>query len=156
MRRPTQVFIIDVPVPMQVFQDLYDYHERTGARRTFTELVGAAIAHWLAAQNAKGEGHGIRPLPGYQWKALFLPSGTLLRTVCRGRHYHARVEGSRISFEGRSVTPSEFANAFGTAPRNAWRHVFLYFPGSPYWVRAGSLRTDGDVKTRSAPCPAPA
>jgi hypothetical protein len=156
MSLPTQVFTIDVPVPMQVFQDLYTYHERMGATRTFTDLVGVAIAHWLAAQNAQNEGCPFHPVPGYQWKDLFLPSGTLLRTVFRGMHYQARVEGNQISFDGRSVTPSEFANAFGGAPRNAWHHVFLYFPGSPYWVRAGSLRTGDQVKTRSAPCPAPA
>jgi hypothetical protein len=83
-------------------------------------------------------GHSIR---GVQWKNVFLPDGTTLRTSYLGTIDFAKVAGNRILTEDNdSVTPSLFANRH-TKGRNAWRFVWLRFPGDDYWVRADDYRS---------------
>lgn len=78
---------------------------------------------------------------GFQWKKLFLPDGTCLRTSHHGNVAFAKVAGDRIvSEDGASLTPSLFANRHATG-RNAWRFVWLRFPGDDYWMRAADCRT---------------
>lgn len=78
---------------------------------------------------------------GYQWKQLFLPDGTRLRASYGREAYFAEVEGSDIRCDGRSLSPSGFANLRGSGNRNAWKAVWLRFPGSPQWVLAAACRT---------------
>lgn len=80
-----------------------------------------------------GTGCAADDAEGYQWKAFFLPPGTRLRTTCKGQRHHAKVVGDRIVFAGRDVTPSSFANAMSTAPRSAWRTIWLLFPDERAW-----------------------
>jgi hypothetical protein len=62
-----------------------------------------------------------------------------------------------------ALTPSMFANRHAKG-RNAWRFVWLRFPGDDYWVRAANCRMhsddlaqkavykhDGECLTRSIP-----
>ena len=78
---------------------------------------------------------------GYQWKRLFLPSGTLLRTVFGGKNHHCMVEGDSIIYDKRAVSPSGFVNAVGGVRRNAWKCTWVLFPESNDWKLADSLRT---------------
>jgi hypothetical protein len=56
------------------------------------------------------------------------------------------VVGDRIrADDGEYLTPSLFANRHTTG-RNAWRFVWLRFPGDDYWVRAGNCRTTASKK----------
>ena len=43
------------------------------------------------------------------------------------------------SDDEKSLTPSMFANRHAKG-RNAWRFVWLRFPGNDHWVRAGNYR----------------
>jgi hypothetical protein len=79
-------------------------------------------------------------LSGYQWKGLFLPSGTVLRTAFKGRTHQATVQGDAVFFDGRAVSPSEFVNAVGGTARNAWRAVWLLFPDEKIWRPAATCR----------------
>jgi hypothetical protein len=79
-------------------------------------------------------------IAGYQWKSLFLPNGTLLRTVFNGKNFHCLVEDDRIHFNGQSVSPSGFANAVGGMRRNAWKVIWVLFPNTSEWKLAGTLR----------------
>jgi hypothetical protein len=36
----------------------------------------------------------------YQWKHLFLPNGTLLRTIFNGKNFHCRVKEDHIRYNG--------------------------------------------------------
>jgi hypothetical protein len=94
---------------------------------------------WLAA--AKARAAETRNADGFQWKELFLPSGTRLRTTFNGQRSHALVEGDNIVFNGRSVSPSEFANGVGGRGRNAWKVVWLMLPHDGLWKVAKTLRT---------------
>lgn len=141
MKNPTRRHAIDVPVSVQVFNDLCAYRERSGDRRDLALMAETAIAHWLALQSQQPALYaGRRAVNGYQWKNLFLPSGTLLRTLYQGKSYHAAVDGDDILYEGRKVSPSEFVNALGGAARNAWQRIWVLFPNEAIWLLAADLR----------------
>jgi len=83
-----------------------------------------------------------RPVPirGFQWKNVFLPEGTKLRTSYRDTVEFAKVIGDHIlSADGHPLTPSVFANQHATG-RNAWRFIWLRFPGEGHWTRAADCR----------------
>jgi hypothetical protein len=81
MKTPPRVFTMDVPIPMSVFAELWEHREKTGCKQEIFEMVGAAVTDWLAARERQST---ARPsLNGYQWKKLYLPAGTILRTERR-------------------------------------------------------------------------
>jgi hypothetical protein len=77
---------------------------------------------------------------GYQWKQLFLPNGTELRSIYCGRSVYAMVENEQIISAGAATTPSRLANQRGCGSRNAWKTVWICFPGSTRWLRADRCR----------------
>lgn len=120
-RRPLNM---DIPVPLPVFMALCEHRERTGCRQEIFEMAGVAIQEWLAAQaQLASTGSGQVIVNGYQWKSVFLPDGTVLRTVFKGVTYHAAVERGSILFHGQAVSPSGFLNSVGGSVRNAWTSI---------------------------------
>lgn len=77
---------------------------------------------------------------GYQWKQVFLPEGTRLRASFGRKPYFAVVQGSEIRCGEQSLSPSAFANLQGSGNRNAWKAVWLRFPGNDQWVLADTCR----------------
>lgn len=77
---------------------------------------------------------------GYQWKQVFLPEGTRLRASFGREQYFAVVQGAAIRSGEQSLSPSAFANLRGSGNRNAWKAVWLRFPGSEQWVLADTCR----------------
>jgi hypothetical protein len=78
---------------------------------------------------------------GYQWKQVYLPDGTRLRASFGGKPYFATVSGTEIKSGDLTLTPSGFANLQGSGNRNAWKAVWLRFPGNEQWVLADVCRT---------------
>jgi hypothetical protein len=77
---------------------------------------------------------------GYQWKHLFLPNGTLLRTIFNDR---------------KIISPSGFANAVGGVQRNAWKAI----PALPAYLFAEQRANEKGTRSlnlvphiRGAPC----
>ena len=77
---------------------------------------------------------------GYQWKQLFLPNGTLLRTVFNGKNFHCLVEDDQLRYKGLATSPSRFVNTVGGIRRNAWKVTWVLFPGTAAWNLAAALR----------------
>lgn len=77
---------------------------------------------------------------GHQWKQVFLPSGTRLRTCFAGRRLFAQVAGDEVIYEGQVVSPSGFANLLGSGNRNAWKNIWISLPGSQEWILAEVYR----------------
>ncbi|MBZ2205815.1 hypothetical protein [Massilia soli] len=95
-----------------------------------------------------------RPMRGFQWKNLFLPDGTKLRTTYCDATEFAQVMGDRIvSDNGARLTPSQFANLYAKG-RNAWRFVWLRFPGDENWRRAADCRARAESQ-RQQTCEEP-
>jgi hypothetical protein len=111
-----------------------------------TELVQRWLKVEMERLSLRKNGRATR---GFQWKNIFLPDGTALRTSYHDSVEFAKVTGEHIvTDDGASLTPSLFANRH-TKGRNAWRFVWLRFPGDDYWTRAADYRTRFDELQRN-------
>jgi len=113
-------------------------------------FVAELVQRWLAMDMERlalrRNGPAMR---GFQWKNVFLPDGTNMRTSYHGASEFAKVVGDRIlSDDGESLTPSQFANLHAKG-RNAWRFIWLRFPGNAHWVRAIHCRARSDQQLRN-------
>jgi len=128
-------------IPYGDFLDLELHLLETRPGVKAKELVVELVKRWLATDKERlallKDGPSMR---GYQWKKVFLPDGTHLRTSHRQANEFAEVAGDRIiSSTGEPLTPSQFANRHAKG-RNAWRFIWLRFPGEEHWVRAFDYR----------------
>lgn len=127
---------------LQEFIDLEFHLMNTRPGVKTDAFVSELIKNWLAVDSERID---LRkngpPMHGFQWKDLFLPEGTCLRTSFHHAVEFAKVVGDRVrSDDGISLTPSQFVNRHAEG-RNAWRFVWLRFPGEANWVRAFDCRT---------------
>ena len=105
------------------------------------EFIVELVKRWMSRDTERlAVRSGGSTLRGFQWKTLFLPDGTILRTSRDSSVEFAKVCDDRIiADDGAALTPSLFANRHTTG-RNAWRFVWLRFPGEEAWVRADNCR----------------
>jgi hypothetical protein len=128
--------------------DLLDFELHLRETRPGVKLevfIMDLLNRWLAVEKERlavlRNGPAMR---GFQWKNVFLPDGTNLRTSYHHTTEFAKVIGDSIrSDDGSSLTPSLFANRHAKG-RNAWRFIWLRFPGEEYWVRALDCRADAE------------
>lgn len=104
------------------------------------EIADQALQAWLDKAKADGWRHRTVTLQGYQWKDLFLPDGTRLRSSSYGQAEFAVVDGRELLHKGQPTTPNKFNSAVPGMVRNAWRDIFLQFPGESQWQRAIDCR----------------
>lgn len=132
-----QVLYLPVETLLPLELQLGESHPGVKLEAFITELIN----DWLARDSTGPVLPKADPaMRGYQWKAVFLPEGTDLRTSHGGKIEFAKVVGDRVvADEGVATTPSEFANRHAKG-RNAWRFVWLRFPGDGYWTRADKCR----------------
>ncbi|HEY0061203.1 MAG TPA: hypothetical protein VGC21_03715 [Telluria sp.] len=102
------------------------------------EIVEEAVDEWMRKDQPGAAGEP--EFAGYQWKSLFLPDGTVMRTVFAGRSHHCRVDQHQIMYEGKAVSPNGFASAVGGVRRNAWKSIWLLLPDTKHWQRADAMR----------------
>lgn len=130
-------FFMHVALPIDVFTELCNYMESNHIKDEFGEVLGQFVLDWIRSDKSAKAGLELDKPPsmldGYQWKELFLPAGTRLRTTYKGQRHYAEVVGDRIVSAGLDVTPSSFANAPSTTPRSAWRTIWLLFPDERTW-----------------------
>ena len=120
------------------------------------DAVSTAIAFWLDHQVAEAGGADAAATRGYQWKSLFLPEGTVLRSWSYGEHNYARVEGDQIMHLGRAVSPNQFAQSFARSTRNAWTDLYVRRPGDKRFTLACRLRQQlAEQATAAAQAPQP-
>ena len=136
----------DLPISLEIYHQLLSAASETGFEKEFWEIGESAIRDWMVRHHP--DTFSLRAVSGYQWKELFLPSGTLLRTVFGARQHHCVVEDNEIIYQGASVSPSGFVNAVGGMRRNAWSSLWLLFPETKTWVKAEALKRP---KGRSIP-----
>jgi hypothetical protein len=121
---------------------LVEWQRREGGAHDLSETINSALDFWLDAKTALPPGADPANRRGYQWKSLFLPEGTVLRSWSYGDHNYARVEGDKIMHEGRSVSPNEFARLFARTARNAWFDLSVRRPGDKRFTMADLLRKE--------------
>ena len=144
MRRHHPDHQMDIPISLKVYHQLIGAAQKTGYQKEDWEIAAEAIDEWMRRHDP--DALAMTVATGYQWKNLFLPNGTLLRTVFGGKNHHCLVEGDRILYKEHAVSPTGFANAVGGIRRNAWRCIWILFPDSKDWKLADTLRP------RERPC----
>ena len=111
-------------------------------------FVVELVKRWLATETARLALRNGPGKHGFQWKNVFLPEGTTLRTSHCEIVEFAKVVGDRIvSEDDMPLTPSMFANRHAKG-RNAWRFVWLLLPGNDHCVRAINYRMHSEDMAR--------
>ena len=81
------------------------------------------------------------PGRGYQWQNLFLPNGTQVRMTYGGKDSYAEIQHERLRYGDKVMSPSQFAGKVARyTNRNAWRDLYIKFPGEGAWKLADHLR----------------
>lgn len=138
MTRPHPDPRMEFPISLEIYNQLNSASFDTGLEKEIWEIGELAIREWMVRHHP--DSFAMPATSGYQWKHLFLPTGTLLRTVFHGKNSHCRVEDDRLLFNGHETSPSRFVNAVGGVRRNAWKVTWVLFPGSTTWELAAALR----------------
>lgn len=89
---------MELPISIEVYQQLLSAAGETGYQKEFWEIGESAIRDWMVRHHPDALSSA---LAGYQWKHVFLPHGTLLRTVLGGRNHHGVVEEDAFDTRGR-------------------------------------------------------
>jgi hypothetical protein len=139
MRRSHPNHQADIPISLSIYNTLGAASMLTGFAKEDWEIAEEAIHEWASRNHP--DAIPLNAMQGYQWKSLFLPDGTVLRTVFGGKNYHCRVDNDRIVYDGEAVSPSGFVNAVGGIRRNAWRSIWVLLSTEKEWKLADSLRT---------------
>jgi hypothetical protein len=150
MRRQHPDHKMDIPVSMKVWNQLNLASIATAFKKEDWEIAAEAIDEWVRRHSPDAISNPL--VHGYQWKSVFLPDGTLLRTVFGGKNHHCMVEADRLIYNGKAISPSRFVNAVGGIRRNAWRCIWVLFPNTNDWKLADTLR--GRERPRRARKPA--
>lgn len=132
---------VTVQLPTHTMLRLVEHLAQRGGTQDISESIATALELWLAANGAPTTA-AAEAMRGYQWKTLFLPEGTVLRSWSYGEHNYACVEGDKIMHEGASVTPNQFARSFARTARNAWFDLSVRRPGDKHFKIASRLRQE--------------
>ena len=127
-----------ITISLDTYTMLCTASSDTGYQKEIWEIAAEAIRDWLA-RNAP-DSFGMPKSSGVQWKDVFLPEGTVLRTIFQGQNFHCIVEGDHLLYQGQKTSPSGFANGLGGARRNAWKVIWILLPGTTTWKLAHTLR----------------
>lgn len=133
---------MSVQLPPHTLLRLVEQLRREGGVQDLSEAINKALEFWLDAKTSLPPGDDPANMRGYQWKSLFLPEGTVLRSWSYGEHNYACVEGDKIMHKGQSVSPNEFARSFARTARNAWFDLSVRRPGDKHYKMANLLRKE--------------
>lgn len=129
---------------------LEEFLRKSGNALSVTEALVAAVNLWIERQQT-----AALPTRGYQWKMLFLPEGTRVRMQYDETWHSAEVMGDDLMYQGRPVSPHQLTQQVAGDGRNAWRDLWIRFPGEKNWACAAQLRAR--LQKRAAiPPPTPA
>nr|WP_315252073.1 hypothetical protein [uncultured Duganella sp.] len=142
---------VAVQVDADTMLRLISHLKVRGGAQDVAEAVDSAITLWLREQSQLPFNCDPASVRGYQWKSLFLPEGTEIRSWSYGEHNYARVVGDEIIHKGKSVTPNEFAQSFARSMRNAWMDLSVRRPEDKQFKMAHRLRLELAQQARQAP-----
>ncbi|WP_229213369.1 MULTISPECIES: hypothetical protein [unclassified Duganella] len=146
---------MSVQLPTDTLLKLIEKLRRRGGSQDLSEAMTQAIECWLSDPARFEPGADLSGTHGYQWKSLFLPEGTVLKSWSYGETNYARVEGDQIIHNGHAVSPNQFAQSFAHSTRNAWQDLYVRRPGDKTFKSARRLR-DELIAAAKAPAATPA
>jgi hypothetical protein len=134
---------VSVPLATGHFLGLAKFLKENGSSADPVEIISVALDYWM--ENAawkKGDlilGVNV-DARGYSWKTVFLPTGTVLRIKYEGQFHYAKVEGDYLLYEGKQVSPNQFAFIVTRTARDAWRDLWVKRPSDDDYRVADDLR----------------
>ncbi|MES2259263.1 MAG: hypothetical protein V4724_12120 [Pseudomonadota bacterium] len=131
---------VSVQLPTALLLKLIQHMQASNGSQDISHAMISALSLWMSRQT--GEPPEEPSTRGYQWKSLFLPHGTCLRSWSYGEHNYARVVDDQILHDGRPVSPNQFARSFARTNRNAWKDLYVRRPQDKNWKKAGLLRKE--------------
>ena len=145
-----------VPLPAKLYAELVRRSEEAdvsiwveAAMENFLERTEDNPEIWSAEyieKFAEGQDEAFQekygdPSRGYQWQAVFLPNGTQIRMTYGGEDSYAEVRHGRLFYGDKNMSPSQFAGKVARyTNRNAWRDLYIKFPGEGAWKLADYIR----------------
>lgn len=142
---------VAVQVDADAMLRLISHLKVRGGAQDVTAAIDSAIALWLREQSQLPFDCDPANPRGYQWKTLFLPDGTEIRSWSYGEHNYARVVGDDIIHKGKPVTPNEFAQSCARSMRNAWLDLSVRRPQDQQFQLAHRLRQELAQQAVQAP-----
>ncbi|MBP1204649.1 hypothetical protein JOD97_002691 [Duganella sp. 1411] len=133
---------VTVQLPTDTLLQLIEKLRRRDGSQDISEAMTKAVECWLEDPARFAPSADPEDMHGYQWKSLFLPEGTVLKSWSYGENNYARVEGDQIIHDGRAVSPNQFAQSFARSTRNAWQDLFIRRPGDKTFKIACRLRDE--------------
>ncbi len=134
--------------------ELVEHLNSHGSTLGVPEAAARAIRAWISGAPPAPPAPppaDAEPARGFQWKNLFLPSGTELRMATREDTYYARVSGDFVVFEGRRYSPHGLMQHLAGSGRNAWRDVWIRFAGERHFMPASRLRREQERLSQRMP-----
>ncbi|WP_295996551.1 hypothetical protein [Rugamonas sp.] len=132
---------MNVAVPTDLLEALGEHTGHFWSDPLMEPIIWDAIRALMNPAPAAPQQPAVPSEAGYQWKQVFLPEGTKLRASFGRQPYFAVVEGAEIKCGEQSMSPSGFANLYGSGNRNAWKAIWLRLPGSDAWLLADVFRS---------------
>jgi len=141
--------LLRLPGDMLLKLELHLFEHHRGVH--FEDHLARLLTDWLNSEaNRLAARDAADCRRGYQWKDVFLPDRSLLRTVVKGQNFVAEVRYDDLIYQNERTSPSRFANAHGVKGRNAWDSVWIKMPGNTEWTKAKALRPAPAQRGRSA------
>jgi len=125
---------------------LQEFLRKSGSALSLTEALVAAVKFWIEREQAAAQ-----PVRGHQWKLLFLPERTRVRMQYDECWYSAEVIGDDLMYQGQPVSPHQMTQAVAGDGRNAWRDLWIRFPGEKNWACAAQLRARLQKRAATTP-----
>ena len=142
---------VSVPIPTSQFLSLASFLQQEKDIRDPVEVISFAIEYFIDNAGWKHDDLLVRnETRGYQWKNVFLPSGTRIRVPYKGQYFYAEVQGDRFLYEDEQTSPGALANKVTGTSRNAWKTLWIIRPGDKEWILADDLRPETAVKADEA------
>jgi hypothetical protein len=80
------------------------------------------------------------PKKSYRWQDLDLPNGTQLYMEYKKERHYACVKNEKIIYKDESYSPSQLVRKITNTTRNAWRDLYIQYPGKNEWKLADVVR----------------
>ncbi|SDF96825.1 MULTISPECIES: hypothetical protein [unclassified Duganella] len=133
---------VSVQLPTDTLLSLVEQLKRRQGTQDISEAITTAVELWLADLTQRHKTADPNGLHGYQWKSVFLPEGTVVRSWSYGEHNYACVEGDQLVHQGKVMSPNQFARSFARSNRNAWSDLYIRRPGDKQFKLACVLRRE--------------
>jgi hypothetical protein len=80
------------------------------------------------------------PRKGYRWQELDLRNGTQLYMEYKKERHYATVKNEKIIYKDEAYSPAQLVRKITNTTRNAWRDLYIQYPGKNEWELADVIR----------------